>query len=89
MHGEAVYSDKVYFTEWNNNDAFQSSYTLTNFNLGYEAPDRRWDVKAWVRNAGNKFVFGNNIITAPLYLSSRVGTVMPPRTFGLTVGVTF
>ena len=89
LHGEAVYSDKVYFTEWNNNDAFQSSYTLTNFNLGYEAPDRRWDVKAWVRNAGNKFVFGNNIITAPLYLSSRVGTVMPPRTFGLTVGVNF
>jgi iron complex outermembrane receptor protein len=46
-------------------------------------------VTSWIRNAGDKTVYGNNIITAPLYLSSRVGTVMPPRTFGITVSLNF
>jgi iron complex outermembrane recepter protein len=89
LHGEAVYSDKVYFTEWNNSDAEQPAYTLMNFSAGYTSADDRWSVTAWVRNAGDKLVTANNIITAPLYLSSRVGTLMPPRTFGVTAGVKF
>ena len=88
LHGEAVYSGKVYFTEWNNSDAEQAAYTMMNFNATYEAAGH-WTLTAWVRNAGDKFVYGNNIITAPLYLSSRVGTVMPPRTLGLTAGFKF
>lgn len=87
LHGEEVYSSKVYFTEWNNADAEQSAYSLLNFSAALESSDGKWSVTAWVRNAGDKFVYGNNIITAPLYLSSRVGTVMPPRTFGVTLGM--
>jgi iron complex outermembrane receptor protein len=88
LHGEAVYSDKVFFTEWNNSDAFQPAYTLVNASAAYEL-DNHVSVTGWIRNAGDKLVYGNNIITAPLYLSSRVGTVMPPRTIGITVGVSF
>jgi iron complex outermembrane receptor protein len=87
-HGEAVYSDKVFFTEWNNADAYQPAYTLLNFHMSYELANHT-TFTAWVRNAGDKTVTANNIITAPLYLSSRVGTLMPPRTFGLTVGYSF
>ncbi|MEI7878595.1 MAG: TonB-dependent receptor [Planctomycetota bacterium] len=88
LHGEAVYSDKVFFTEWNNADAYQPAYTLLNFHAAYEMANHT-TVTAWVRNAGDKLVTANNIITAPLYLSSRVGTLMPPRTFGVTVGYSF
>jgi iron complex outermembrane receptor protein len=83
-----VYSDKVFFTEWNNADAYQPAYTLLNFHMSYELANHT-TFTAWVRNAGDKTVTANNIITAPLYLSSRVGTLMPPRTFGLTVGYSF
>lgn len=31
----------------------------------------------------------NNIVTAPLYGQVRVGSMMPPRTYGLTVGYDF
>ncbi|MEI8298069.1 MAG: TonB-dependent receptor [Pseudomonadota bacterium] len=88
LHGEAVYSDKVFFTEWNNSDAMQPAYTLVNLSAAYELSSHA-TVTSWIRNAGDKTVFGNNIITAPLYLSSRVGTVMPPRTFGITLHVNF
>ena len=87
LHGEATYSGKVYFTEWNNADGEQSAYSLLNFSAALESSDGHWSVTAWVRNAGDKLVVANNIITAPLYLSSRVGTLMPPRTFGVTLGV--
>jgi iron complex outermembrane receptor protein len=88
LHGEAVYSDKVFFTEWNNADAYQPAYTLLNFHASFEMANHT-TLTAWVRNAGDKFVTANNIITAPLYLSSRVGTLMPPRTYGVTVGYSF
>lgn len=85
LHGETVFSDKVFFTEFNNDDAVQKAYALFNFNAGYEPADGHWSVTAWIRNAGDKLVKANNIITAPLYSSVQVGTLMPPRTYGLTL----
>jgi iron complex outermembrane receptor protein len=46
-------------------------------------------VDVWGRNLGNKLVITNNIITAPLFNSVRVGSLAPPRTFGVTLGVNF
>ncbi len=43
----------------------------------------------WVRNATDKFALANNIISAPLYANVRVGTLMPPRTYGVTFGYQF
>jgi iron complex outermembrane recepter protein len=85
LRGETVFSDKVYFTEFNNADAEQGAYALLNFNARYEPTDGHWAVTAWIRNAGDKLVKANNIITAPLYASVQVGTLMPPRTYGVTV----
>jgi iron complex outermembrane receptor protein len=42
-----------------------------------------------VRNAADKFAIANDIISAPLYANVRVGTVMPPRTYGITFGYKF
>ena len=89
LHGETVFSDRVYFTEFNNADASQGSYALLNFNARYEAAEGHWSVSAWVRNATDRLVQANNIISAPLYASVRVGTLMPPRTYGVTLGVKF
>ena len=87
LRGETVFSDRVYFTEFNNADASQGSYALFNFNARYEPTDGHWAVTAWVRNATDKLVQANNIITAPLYSSVRVGTLMPPRTYGLSINL--
>ena len=86
---EAAYQDDVYFTEFNNDDAFQEAYTLVNARLGYEGGGGKWNVTGWVRNATDEFIYSNNIITAPLYGSVRVGSLLPPRTYGITLGYNF
>jgi iron complex outermembrane receptor protein len=86
---EAAYQDDVYFTEFNNEDAFQEAYTIVNARLGYEGGEGRWNVTGWVRNATDEFIYSNNIITAPLYGSVRVGSLLPPRTYGITLGYNF
>ena len=79
----------MYFTEFNNADAVQGSYTIGNVSATWTDSGERWSVGGWVKNVGDEFIVTNNIITAPLYGSIRVGSVAPPRTYGLTVGYKF
>ena len=86
---EWAWQDDVYFTEFNNEDAFQEAYSVLNANLGYEGAEGRWSAVAWGRNLTDEFVISNNIITAPLYGSIRVGSLLPPRTYGVTFSYNF
>jgi iron complex outermembrane receptor protein len=89
MRAEDSYQGRVYFTEFNNGDATQAGYGLINGSAGWESSDAHWSVTAWVRNAADKFAIANDIISAPLYSSVRVGTVIAPRTYGATLGYKF
>jgi iron complex outermembrane receptor protein len=89
VHGEAYYQDEVYFTEWNRSDAYQDSYELYNANIDYEFAGGDWMVSIWGRNLADKEVISNNIITAPLYDSLRVGSMLPPRTYGASLRLNF
>ena len=89
LRGDVNWQDRVYFTEFNNSDATQAPYALVNAGLKYTSAQGRWSVDVWGRNLANKLVFTNNIITAPLFSSVRVGSVAPPRTYGVTLGVDF
>jgi iron complex outermembrane receptor protein len=86
---EDSYQGRVYFTEFNNEDAQQGGYGLINASAGWESVDKHWTATAWVRNAADKFALANDIISAPLYANVRVGTLMPPRTYGVTFGYQF
>ncbi|MEH6517222.1 MAG: TonB-dependent receptor [Halioglobus sp.] len=89
VHGEAYHQDEVYFTEWNRDDAYQDSYQLYNANIDYEFGDGSWLLSIWGRNLSDEEVISNNIITAPLYDSLRVGSVLPPRTYGASLRLNF
>ena len=88
VRGEAYYQDDVYFTEWNREDAYQKSYEQLNASVDYSWNDQ-WLLSLWGRNLSDEEVMSNNIITAPLYDSLRVGAVLPPRTYGATVSYQF
>ena len=88
VRGEAYYQDDVYFTEWNREDAYQKSYEQLNASVDYSWNDQ-WLLSLWGRNLSDEEVMSNNIITAPLYDSLRVGAVLPPRTYGATVTYQF
>jgi len=89
LRGDVNWQDRVYFTEFNNADATQAAYALVNAGLKYTSGSGKWSVDVWGRNLADKLVFTNNIITAPLFSSVRVGSVAPPRTYGVTLGVDF
>jgi len=88
LRGEAYYQDDVYFTEWNRADAYQASYEQYNASAEYSWNDQ-WRLSVWGRNLSDEEVMSNNIITAPLYDSLRVGAVLPPRTYGATATFQF
>ena len=89
FQAEDAYQARVYFTEFNNSDATQGGYQLINGSGRWESSDAHWSVTGWVRNAADKFAIANDIISAPLYASVRVGTVIAPRTYGATLGYKF
>lgn len=90
VRGEGYYQDDVFFTEWNRADATQEGYGLFNANADYSfGPEGKWMVSLWGRNLSDEEVISNNIITAPLYNSLRVGSMLPPRTFGVTGSYAF
>ena len=60
-----------------------------NAHVDYEFADGRWMLSVWGRSLADEEVLSNNIITAPLYDSLRVGSVLPPRTFGATAQFNF
>ncbi len=89
LRADVNWQDRVYFTEFNNADATQAPYATINAGLKYTAASGVWSVDVWGRNLTDKFIVSNNIITAPLYSSIRVGSLAPPRTYGVTLGVNF
>lgn len=90
LYGEVYWQDDVYFTEWNRTDAFQEDYTLVNASIDYMfGPSYRWTATLWSRNLTDEEIFSNNIITAPLYDSLRVGSMLPPRTYGASLRYDF
>jgi iron complex outermembrane receptor protein len=89
LRTDVNWQDEVFFTEFNNQDAVQDSYAMWNASIAWTSADEHWNATAWGRNLGDEDVIANNIVTAPLYGQVRVGSMMPPRTYGLTVGYDF
>lgn len=81
--------DEVFFTEFNNNDARQEAFALVNASITYRSPDERWSLALWGKNLTDKYALANTIIAAPLYSFVSVGSLRPPRTYGVTLGVDF
>jgi iron complex outermembrane receptor protein len=86
---DVSYRSKVYHTEFNNSDAEQDGYALFNAGLTYYSPGERFSVSGWVKNLTDEYVVSNAIVTAATFAFVRVGSLLPPRTYGLTLGAKF
>lgn len=89
LAGDVKWQDTVYFTEFNNSDAEQTGYALANASLTWHAPGDHFSVEGWLRNLTNKYAIANNITAAALFAYVRVGSLVPPRTYGVTAGYKF
>ena len=87
--GDVKWQDTIYFSEFNNSDAEQTGYAMANASLTWHAPGDKFSVEGWVRNLTNKYAIANNIIAAALFAYVRVGSLVPPRTYGVTASYKF
>ena len=82
-----AYKSKQYHTEFNDDRLAQEGYIMLDANVRYESPDGHFSANAWVQNLTDELVYAGSFSVS----TSRAigGTLMPPRTFGLTLGYEF
>ena len=82
-----AYRSKQYHTEFNDERLSQDAYVMLDANVLYEAPDRDLSVNLWVKNLTDELVYSGSFSVS----TSRAigGTLMPPRSYGVTVGYAF
>jgi len=66
----------------------QPGYWLADASIGYESPDRRYRISAFVNNIFNEAVFSNTF-PPPLTEGLLVSSLRPPRLYGIRAGVSF
>jgi iron complex outermembrane recepter protein len=86
LRAELSWVDDVYFTEFNNSDAFQEAYSMVNASARYEGSNGQWSVELWGRNLSDETVKANNIVGSFLYAFPQFGSLLPPRTYGVSFG---
>ena len=82
-----AYKSKQYHTEFNDDRLSQDGYIMLDANVMYESPDGHFTANAWVTNLTDELVYAGSFSVS----TSRAigGTLMPPRSYGVTVGYAF
>ncbi len=88
LRGEAVYSDKIYFTQFNLPNASVRSRTRFNASLNYDMHDGL-TASLNAKNLGNKRLISNGFVASALTGGAVLGYVEPPLTVDFTVGYRF
>ncbi|NLR71151.1 TonB-dependent receptor [Novosphingobium sp. ERN07] len=81
------YRSKQYHTEFNDDRMAADAYAMVDANVKYRHSDDKTSINLWVRNLTDKLVWAGSYAVA----TSRTigGTLMPPRTYGVTLGYEF
>jgi iron complex outermembrane receptor protein len=89
LRGESNWSDRVYFTAFDRAAVSQPAYSLQNAFITFERAGGPWHVTAYVKNIADKRVEASANIGTTLVGSPVLGFLLPPRTFGATLGYQF
>lgn len=85
---ETNYVSRVYFTPFNERPISQAGYALVNANLRYDVTDT-WSVEGFVRNLADKKAVAQSVASSGLWGFPVIGTLTPPRTYGVRIGYSF
>lgn len=82
-----AYRSKQYHTEFNDDRLAQDAYAMVDANVKWRDASDSLSVNLWVKNLTDELVWAGSYAVA----TSRTigGTLMPPRTYGVTVGYNF
>jgi iron complex outermembrane receptor protein len=87
LAANAIYKSKQYHTEFNDERLASDAYTMMDANILYTSPSKRFTVNLWSKNLTDEFVWAGSYAVA----STRTigGTLLPPLSYGVTVGLKF
>lgn len=77
---------KQYYRVYNLKRDEQPAYHVTNARVWWESGDARWRVDVWGANLENDDALANMVVAASTLGNTPVVNLMPPRTYGLTLG---
>jgi iron complex outermembrane receptor protein len=82
-----AYRSEQFHTEFADPRMAQEAYIMLDANVRYETADGRWSANAFVKNITDELVWAGSFAVS----TSRTigGTLMPPRTYGVTLGYAF
>lgn len=83
------YKSKHYFRPFNDEASAQDAYGLWNARVGYKPDAAGWEVSAWIRNATDELVAGRINVGGAVLGSPVESQYLPPRTYGVTIGMRF
>ena len=85
LGAEASYKARQFYTEFNDEITSQSAYTLLNANVRYQS--KNFSVNVWGKNLTNEEVYSGIFVIA----TGRTigGSLLPPRTYGVTFEYNF
>jgi iron complex outermembrane recepter protein len=86
--GEAEYSSRFYFAPGNEALLSQGAYVKGNLFATYR-PDEAWEVTGYVRNVANATTRTSALVASVLAFNPVLGSLTPPRLFGITVQYRF
>jgi len=81
------YRGEQFHTEFNDERLASEAYTLVDANILFTSADERYTFNLWGKNLTDEFVWAGSYAVA----STRTigGTLLPPRTYGVTMAVNF
>jgi iron complex outermembrane receptor protein len=86
---ELAFKDDQFFTEFNQDEVSQEAYTLVNGNIKYQSPDEKVDINIWAKNLTDEEVYSGMFVVSSGASNIIGGSLLPPRTFGVTFGYHF
>jgi len=89
VRADYVWQDKVYYTVFNIDSASQDAYGVTNARLSFDSEDMRWSMAIFGKNLTDESYFSNQILTGTVYGAEFVGSLAPPRTYGIEASYRF
>ena len=84
---DASYKDEQFFTEFNQDIVGEDDYTIVNANVKYVSSNEKFFINVWGKNLTDEEVYGGKFVIA----TGRTigGTLLPPVTWGVTIGYDF
>ena len=87
FEANAIYKSEQYHSEFNDERLSSDDYTIFDAYVMYTSPGERYSVNLWGKNLTDEFVWAGSYAVA----STRTigGTLLPPRTYGVTMSMRF